>query len=1691
MKISMTSPKKRFHALLKHWTLTVFLFLVTVFSSLAAAETPAPGGLSFNHNTTGFFLDGAHAKVNCESCHTQGLFRGTPRDCATCHRAGGQAPGKTATHVPTSSACDTCHGNVSWAPSSFQHRVTQGIVPGACNTCHNGGTVAGKPATHVQTRSSCDSCHKTSSWLPAGYTHALVTPGTCSTCHNGTRAAGKPASHIPTSASCDACHAAGVSFAPVSVGVSGMHANMRGPVAAGNCAACHSGSFHTQNAQSKPSTHVATTAQCDSCHNSTTSWATAAIPDHATITPSVVGRCSDCHNSINALGKPTNHIPTAKQCDSCHTNFSAFKPTQMNHIGTVGQCASCHNGSYNFANAQAKPNIHVPTTAQCDSCHVSGFVTWSPATMDHTGMTGKCSTCHSGVFISQNAQNKPATHIGTAAQCDTCHSSTTSWATAVFNHAAATPAVTGRCASCHNGTSALGKPSSHIPTGAQCDSCHANFTSFKPAQMSHNGLAGQCSTCHNGSYLFANALTRPTNHIPSIAQCDSCHVSGFVNWSPATMNHSGLTGLCSSCHSGAYLAQNAQMKPVTHVSTTGQCDSCHNSTTSWATAVYAHDASANGNCSSCHNGATALGKPTNHIPTSAQCDSCHNGFSAFRPARMSHAGTSGQCSSCHSGSHVFANALGKPVNHIPTISQCDTCHTGGFVAWTPSVMSHAGLQGACSNCHGGAFVAQNAQMKTPTHIPTTAQCDTCHNSTVSWATGTFNHATASPPATGRCSTCHNGTSALGKPTNHIPTTAQCDTCHSNTTAFAPAAMSHGSTTGPVSAGNCSSCHNGTYAAINAQAKTPTHLTTTAQCDTCHKSTITWAGASYTHDAAATGNCASCHNGSTVLGKPATHIPTSTQCDACHTNFSAFRPARMNHAGLAGQCASCHTGSYSAVNALSKPATHIPTAAQCDVCHVNGFIAFAPGVMSHAGTSSPVAAGNCATCHSGAYLAQNAQVKSPTHLSTSAQCDTCHNSTVSWATATFNHATATPPAAGRCSSCHNGTQALGKPTNHIPTSAQCDSCHASFVAFAPGVMNHNGTSGPVATGNCATCHSGAYVAVNAQAKTATHIPTTQSCDTCHATAAWKPSNYAHQGVVAGTCATCHNGTTALGKPAAHLPTSASCNVCHTNFNAFAPALMNHAGSTGPLTTGNCSTCHTGAYLSINAQVKPATHVGTTAQCDTCHRSTTSWATATYTHDAAATGRCSSCHNGTTALGKPTNHIPSSAQCDTCHSNYTAFAPAAMNHAGTTGPVATANCSTCHSGSYIAVNALAKPATHIPTTSQCDTCHTRGYTAWSPSVMSHAGLAGQCSTCHSGAYVAQNAQAKTLTHIQTTAQCDTCHNSTVSWATATFNHATASPPATGRCSTCHNGTSALGKPALHIPTTAQCDTCHKNYTTFAPALMSHSNTTGPVATGNCASCHNGTYVAVNAQAKTGTHIPTTQSCDACHTTTAWRPTNYSHTGVVPGSCANCHNSVNASGKSTPHIPTAQSCDACHRTGLSWLPLITPYSHAGIPTTGCSSCHSTAYPNIAAKPANHLPTTAGCESCHHSFSTWLPTTFNHAGVVTGTCQTCHGGTYTNIVVKPSNHIPTITPAGMPGNECSNCHSSTASFGVERMNHGSMQTSCITCHDASASYLGSMEKSTRTSNHHGVNAVGKDCSSSGCHKPLGSKGSTYIKWD
>jgi len=68
--------------------------------------------------------------------------------------------------------------------------------------------------------------------------------------------------------------------------------------------------------------------------------------------------------------------------------------------------------------------------------------------------------------------------------------------------------------------------------------------------------------------------------------------------------------------------------------------------------------------------------------------------------------------------------------------------------------------------------------------------------------------------------------------------------------------------------------------------------------------------------------------------------------------------------------------------------------------------------------------------------------------------------------------------------------------------------------------------------------------------------------------------------------------------------------------------------------------------------------------------------------------------------------------------------------------------------------------------------------------------------------------------------------------------------------------------------------------------------------CAACHTSTGLS-SASKKPVTHINTTDFCEDCHTTSAWRPTlKVDHFSVI-GSCASCHNGRTAQGKAKNHI------------------------------------------------------------------------------------------------------------------------------------------------------------------------------------------------
>ena len=142
--------------------LGLFIAAVSVLSvAIVSGESVAE--VSFDHLTTGFRLEGAHRVADCESCHSDGVFAGTPKICTDCHAQASRirATSKPQTHLQTSDRCDGCHRPFAWAPvARFDHFETR--VP--CSSCHDNRIVAGQHPQHVPTTEECDACHNSRFW---------------------------------------------------------------------------------------------------------------------------------------------------------------------------------------------------------------------------------------------------------------------------------------------------------------------------------------------------------------------------------------------------------------------------------------------------------------------------------------------------------------------------------------------------------------------------------------------------------------------------------------------------------------------------------------------------------------------------------------------------------------------------------------------------------------------------------------------------------------------------------------------------------------------------------------------------------------------------------------------------------------------------------------------------------------------------------------------------------------------------------------------------------------------------------------------------------------------------------------------------------------------------------------------------------------------------------------------------------------------------------------------------------------------------------------------------------------------------------------------------------------------------------------------------------------------------------------
>lgn len=140
----------------------------------ASAWQPA----SFDHNLTTFRLDGAHSEAECEACHINSVFKGTPSTCISCHQKEDEHNGKFGQN------CQNCHSTTAWTPATFDHNLSTFKLLGAhinvaCEACHKNNVFQGTPQTcaacHAEPAfhaglfpaQGCDTCHNANAWSPA------------------------------------------------------------------------------------------------------------------------------------------------------------------------------------------------------------------------------------------------------------------------------------------------------------------------------------------------------------------------------------------------------------------------------------------------------------------------------------------------------------------------------------------------------------------------------------------------------------------------------------------------------------------------------------------------------------------------------------------------------------------------------------------------------------------------------------------------------------------------------------------------------------------------------------------------------------------------------------------------------------------------------------------------------------------------------------------------------------------------------------------------------------------------------------------------------------------------------------------------------------------------------------------------------------------------------------------------------------------------------------------------------------------------------------------------------------------------------------------------------------------------------------------------------------------------------------
>ena len=492
--------------------------------------------------------------------------------------------------------------------------------------------------------------------------------------------------------------------------------------------------------------------------------------------------------------------------------------------------------------------------------------------------------------------------------------------------------------------------------------------------------------------------------------------------------------------------------------------------------------------------------------------------------------------------------------------------------------------------------------------------------------------------------------------------------------------------------------------------------------------------------------------------------------------------------------------------------------------------------------------------------------------------------------------------------------------------------------------------------------------------------------------------------------------------------AHCGDCHTplSWKNVAPNKWNHAAQTGFPREGihrtldcvdchgdsgfvsgsvGCFDCHEEDYREAREPDHAA--AGFPTQCQFCHRGSSRWERAEFSHDFFALrgqhrqALCSDCHVDGRFSGLPTD-------CVSCHlQDFNATADPDHRHLGFP-----TDCEICHgtgarswddaefSHGFFALRGEHKAAL-------CSDCHIDGR---------FVGLSRECAACHLADY--QGAEDPDHEKAGFPLDCSICHGTRYrTWEGGEFGHDTFALKGRHRlalCSDCHGDGVFEGRPS------------------------------------DCVSCHLADFISAVDPNHVQLGFP--RDCESCHGDKAqtWEDADFSHDAFVLNgrhklaACSDCH--VDGS------TGISSACVSCHR-GDYQNTTDPDHELLGFPTE-CEACHGTgaltwegaAFDHNAIWPLQGAHTSLDCSSCHVSATLPPQDCFGcHADDYNATsnpdhqvagfptdCDLCHFPTHILWTQAVFDHTFPITSGKHAQFDCTECHL-TANF---------REFSCIDCH-------------------------------------------------